>query len=282
MLLPGIIYFIVFHYLPIWGAKLAFENFRIIGANEWVGLKYFKIIFASPIFYKVLWNTIIISIMKLVFFFPVPIILSLMINEVRSAKYRKFAQSIIYLPHFLSWVVIAGIFITILSPQTGAINSIIKLLGFEPIYFMTNDATIRWVLVFSEIWRSGGWDSLIYFAAIMGISPALYDAATMDGASRLNQIRHITLPCLVPTMVTLLILNIGFFMSAGFDQIFNLMNDANQSRIDIIDTYVYRIGIISGEYSYATAVGLFKAVVAMALIMATHFAAKKYSGKGVW
>ena len=184
MLAPGVVYFLVFHYFPIYKAKLAFEDFRIIGPNIWVGLKHYYVLFSSTAFKQVLTNTLIISAMKMVFVFPVPIFLALMINEVRGTGLRKFVQSAIYLPHFLSWVVIAGIFIAALSPSSGVINDIRGVVGLAPRPFMTESGSIRWVLVFSEIWRSAGWDSLLYFAAIMAIDPQLYDAAEMDGATR--------------------------------------------------------------------------------------------------
>ncbi len=282
MLAPGVIYFVLFHYFPIYKAKLAFEDFRIIGPNIWVGLKHYYVLFSSSAFMQVLLNTLIISAMKMVFVFPVPIFLALLINEVRSDGLRKFVQSAVYLPHFLSWVVIAGIFIAALSPSTGVVNDIRGVVGLAPRSFMTESSSIRWVLVFSEIWRSAGWDSLLYFAAIMAIDPQLYDAAEMDGANRWQKIRFITLPGIVPTVATLFILNVGLFLNAGFDQVFNLSNDAIRDRIDILDTYVYRIGLQSGQFSLATAAGLFKGVIGLVMIVAAHNFSKKLTGKGVW
>nr|WP_264740020.1 ABC transporter permease subunit [Cytobacillus firmus] len=282
MLLPALVYFGIFHVIPLIGMKLAFQDYRIIGDNVWVGWKHFKVLFSSPAFFDVLRNTIIISTMKMVFFFPVPIILSLMINEVRNGPFRKYVQSVVYLPHFLSWVVIAGIWISFLSPVDGGVNVIRNFFQLPSLDFMTSKDHIRWVLVFSEMWRSAGWDSIIYLAAIMKISPALYEAAKIDGASRLQQMRYITIPELYGTIITVFILNLGFFMNAGFDQVFNLINDSVISVIDILDTYVYRIGILNGQYAYATAASLFKGVIGVILILSTHFIAKKVSGKGVW
>lgn len=282
MLAPGVIYFLLFHYFPIYKAKLAFEDFRIIGPNIWVGMKHYYVLFSSSAFKQVLLNTLIISAMKMAFVFPVPIFLALLINEVRGDGLRKFVQSAIYLPHFLSWVVIAGIFIAALSPSTGVVNDIRGVVGLAPRPFMTEAGSIRWVLVFSEIWRSAGWDSLLYFAAIMAIDPQLYDAAEMDGASRWQKIRHVTLPGIVPTIATLFILNVGMFLNAGFDQVFNLSNDAIRDRIDILDTYVYRIGLQTGQFSLATAAGLFKGVIGLVMIVAAHNFSKKLTGKGVW
>jgi putative aldouronate transport system permease protein len=261
---------------------MAFEQVRIIPPNIWVGLKNFQLLFASPVFYQVVLNTVIISGMKLLFVFPVPIVVALLLNEVRSSGARKWIQSAIYLPHFLSWVVIAGVFIALLSPSDGSVNQIAQALGFKPINYLTNTGTIRWILVLSENWRSAGWDSLLYLAAIIAIDPALYDAADIDGANRWQKIRYITLPGITPTIATLFILNMGMFLSADLNQVINFQNDVNSSTIDIIDTYVYRIGLNTGEYSLATAAGLFKAVLGMGLVLISHFVSKRLTGRGLW
>jgi putative aldouronate transport system permease protein len=282
MMAPGLIFFVIWHYVPIWEAKMAFEQVRIIPPNIWVGLKNFQLLFASPVFWQVLANTVIISGMKLLFVFPVPIVVALLLNEVRSGPFRQFVQSAIYLPHFLSWVVIAAVFIAFLSPTDGAVNQLTGYVGIPPINFMTNTNWIRWVLVLSENWRSAGWDSLLYLAAIIAIDPALYDAAELDGANRWQKILYVTIPGIVPTIATLFILNMGLFMSAGLDQVINLQNDVNSSTIDIVDSYVYRIGLITGEYSLATAAGLFKALIGMVLVLLSHVVSKRLTGKGVW
>jgi putative aldouronate transport system permease protein len=247
-----------------------------------VGLKNFQVLFASPVFYQVVANTLIISGMKLLFVFPIPIIVALLLNEVRSGALRKWIQSAIYLPHFLSWVVIAGVFIALLSPSDGAFGQIAQALGFKPINALTNTGAIRWILVLSENWRSAGWDSLLYLAAIVAIDPALYDAADIDGANRWQKIRYITLPGIAPTTATLFILNMGMFLSADLNQVINFQNDVNSSTIDIIDTYVYRLGLQTGEYSLATAAGLFKAVLGMGLVLISHFVSKRLTGRGLW
>ena len=282
MMGPGLLFFLIWHYVPIWEAKMAFEQVRIIPPNIWVGLKNFQTLFASPIFYQVLANTLIISGMKIVFVFPVPIIVALLLNEVRNGKLRGAMQSAIYLPHFLSWVVIAGVFIALLSPTDGAVNQIQTAMGFEPVNYMTNTNTIRWVLVVSEIWRSAGWDSLLYLAAIFAIDPQLYEAAEMDGANRWQKIWHVTIPGIVPTIATLFILNMGMFLSADLNQIINMQNAVNASTIDILDTYVYRMGLLTGEYALATAAGLFKAVIGMILVVTSHLVSKRLTGKGLW
>jgi putative aldouronate transport system permease protein len=204
------------------------------------------------------------------------------VNELRAAALRKFVQAVAYLPHFLSWVVIAGVWIAFLSPSTGGANQARSLLGLPPLDFMTSKAHIRWVLFASETWRSLGWDSIIYLAALMRISPSLYESADMDGATALQKMRFITLPELVPTMITVFILNLGFFMNAGFDQVFNMMNDSVISRIDILDTFVYRIGLVNMQYSFSTAASLFKGLIGLVLILSTHWAAKRATGKGLW
>ncbi|KGR76796.1 ABC transporter permease [Ureibacillus sinduriensis] len=282
MLLPGMLYFAIFHIVPIINMKLAFQDYRIIGENVWVGWKHFEQLFSSPAFKDVLMNTVIISSMKIIFIFPIPILFSLLVNELRFGPFRKYVQSVSYLPHFLSWVVIAGIWITLLDPVDGGANVIRNFFQLPSLDYMTSKEHIRWVLVYSEMWRSAGWDSILYLAAILKISPSLYEAARIDGASTLHQMRYITLPSLMSTVVTLFILNLGFFMSAGFDQVFNLMNDSVLSVIDILDTYVYRIGILNGQYSYATAASLFKGAIGLILILGTHFLSKRLTGKGVW
>lgn len=282
MLFPAILYFVIFHVVPLIGMKLAFQDYRILGDHVWVGWKHFEALFSSPAFLDVLKNTMIISTMKMIFVFPIPIILSLLINEVMNGRYRKYVQSIVYLPHFLSWVVIAGVWISLLGPEDGAVNVMRNFFQLPSLDYMTSKDHIRWVLVFSEMWRSAGWDSIIYLAAIMKISPSLYEAAKIDGASAFQQMRFITLPELSATIVTVFILNLGFFMNAGFDQVFNLINDSVISKIDILDTYVYRIGIMNGQYAFATAASLFKGVIGVILVLGTHFISKRISGKGVW
>ncbi len=282
LFLPVLTFFIIWHYIPIWGARIAFQDVKYVGKNVWVGFKHFKVLFSSPVFFRVFMNTIAISAMKIFLCFPLPIILAFLLNEVRSHNYRKIVQSIIYLPHFLSWVVIAGIFISLLQAPDGVINQIIGFFGVKPISFMTSTKHIRWVFVWSEVWRSIGWDSILYIAAINNIALELYDAATVDGASRWQQAFKITLPSILPTIITVFILNLGFFMNAGFDQVFNMMNDAVINHVDIIDTYVYRIGLGKGNYSLGTAAGLFKGVIGLFLILSTDKLSRKVTGEGVW
>lgn len=230
----------------------------------------------------ILRNTLIISFMKYILLFPFFVLFAILLNEMRCGKLKKYVQIVAYMPHFLSWVVIAGIWISMLSVTGGAVNQIIGWLGIGPVDFMTDKGAIRWVLFFSEGWRSLGWDSIVYFTAIMAISPDLYEAATVDGARRIDIIRYIILPALVTPMVTMFILNLGFFMTAGFDQVFNFTNQSVNSVIDILDTYIYRIGLVNGQYSLATAVALIKGTVGVVLVFITHVVSKRLTGKGVW
>jgi len=281
MLLPTLLYFVLFRVLPIANMRLAFFQFRSRGSWPFVGLKYFEMIFSSPGFKQILFNTLIISFMKYVLLFPAFVMFALMLNEVRSFRFRKYVQVISYLPHFLSWVVIAGIWISALS-LSGGVNQIMAFFGIDAVDFMTDRNKIRWILMLCEAWRSMGWDSIIFYTAIIAISPSLYEAAEIDGASRIQIIKHIILPALVIPMITMFILNLGFFLNAGFDQVFNFSNHAVESTIDILDTYIYRIGIEGGQYSLATAVSLIKGVVGVLLVWSTHVFSKRLTGSGVW
>ena len=282
LIAPVILFFIVYHIMPVIEMKIAFEDYRIIGDNIFVGLKHFTYLFSSASFINVLRNTLIISTMKMVVLTPIPIFFALLVNEVRSSKYRQFVQISTYVPHFLSWVIIAGVWISFLSPTYGAVNQLIEMFGGTNVDFLTSKQHIRWVLVVSEMWRSAGWDSILYLAAILKIDKSLYEAATIDGATKIQSAIYITLPEIKNTIITVFILNLGFFMNAGFDQVYNLMNDSVISVIDILDTYTYRIGLVSGQYSVSTAASIFKGVIGFALIILSHNVAKKVSGKGLW
>lgn len=281
MMLPAIAYYILFHYVPMYGAVLAFKDFQLmkgIWNSPWIGMHHFMYAFSDPVFMQVLKNTIIISFYKLIFGFPVPVVFALLLNEVASAKFKKLAQTISYLPHFISWVVMAGIFMSILSID-GLVNSVIKLFGMDPVLFMGNEQYFRLILVLTEIYKSFGWGAIVYFAAISGINGELYEAAIIDGAGRFKRVIYITIPMLAPVMAILLILSMAGILDAGFDQIFN-MYSVNVYRVsDIIDTYVYRKGMVEMKYSYATAVGLFKSVVALIMIVTVNQVIKTMGGK---
>jgi len=266
---------------------IAFKNYKIkqgIFGSAWCGLDNFTKAFATPTFARSVKNTLVISGLKLLFGFPAPILLALMLNEVTHIRFKKTVQTITYLPHFLSWVVLAGMFQQLLSPNNGAVNAVLKqVFGLkDSIYFLGSNQYFRGTLIVTDIWKNVGWSSILYLATISGIDPALYEAATVDGASRWQCTRYITLPSLVSTIVVMLILNIGSIMDAGFDQVFNLYNSAVYQTGDIIDTYVYRYGLGDMKYSLATAVGLFKNVIAFVLVVGTNLIARRISGEGIW
>ena len=287
MFLPVVVYFFIFKYIPMGGIVIAFKNYKIkegIFGSAWCGLDNFTKAFATPTFARSVQNTLIISGLKLLYGFPAPIILALMLNEVTHVRFKKTVQTISYLPHFLSWVVLAGMFQQLLSPSNGAVNAVLKqYFGLkESIYFLGSNQYFRGTLIVTDIWKNVGWSSILYLATISGIDPALYEAATVDGASRWQCTRYITIPSLVSTIVVMLILSIGSIMDAGFDQVFNLYNSAVYQTGDIIDTYVYRYGLGDMKYSLATAVGLFKNVIAFVLVVGTNLITRRISGEGIW
>ncbi len=287
MFIPVVAYFIIFKYIPMGGIAIAFENYKIkegIFGSAWCGLDNFNKAFAMATFRRSVWNTLTISGLKLLFGFPMPIILALMLNEVTHVRFKKTVQTISYLPHFLSWVVLAGMFQQLLSPNNGAVNAVLRdVFGVkDSIYFLGNNKYFRGTLIVTDIWKNVGWSSILYLATISGIDPELYEAATVDGASRWQCTRYITIPSLVSTIVIMLILNIGSIMDAGFDQVFNLYNSAVYQTGDIIDTYVYRYGLGDMKYALATAVGLFKNVIAFVLVVGTNLITRRISGEGIW
>lgn len=287
MFLPVLAYFLLFRYVPMYGITLAFKKFNLakgILGSPWVGLDNFTVLFATDTFVRAVRNTVVISLQRLAFGFPMPILLALMINEVRHLKFKKVVQTVSYLPHFLSWVILAGLFLQMLSPSTGPVNHILtQWFGLqEPIFFLGDNDWFRGTVIVTDIWKGMGWGSILYLATIAGIDTSLYEAAVMDGASRLQRIAHITLPCLVPTISVLLILNVGGILDAGFDQVFNLYNEAVYETADIIDTYVYRVGLGQMRYSQGTAVGLFKNVIGFFLVVVTNKISQRINGNGVW
>ena len=286
MFLPVIIYFIIFKYVPMYGLTMAFKGYKMslgILGSPWNGIDNFALMFSTKTFLRAVKNTIIISLLKLVIQFPTPLILALMLNEIRHIKYKKIVQTISYLPHFLSWVIIAGLFKQMLSPTSGIVNYIISdIFGGEKIYFLADNKWFRTTLVITSIWQTIGWSSILYLAALAGISPHLYEAAVCDGANRWQKMWHITLPSLLPTISILFILRVGYIMDGGFDQIFNMYNTAVYETGDIIDTYVYRYGLGKMKYASGTAIGLFKNLIGFALVIITNFLSKKISDNGVW
>lgn len=280
LLLPGAIYFLVFKYVPLLGMVVAFQDYNIFRGflgSEWVGLENFRYIFRLPEFGQAVWNSIVLNVYSLVFGFPAPIIVALLLNEVTRTWFRRVTQSLIYIPHFLSWVVVGGIFLGLLSPGYGVVNHFIQLLGFEPIYFATELEYIRGIIVGSGIWRSVGWGTIIYLAALTTVDPQLYDAAKVDGANRWQQTWHITIPAIIPTATILLLLRIGDLIEYGFEHVFVFLNANVLEKADIIETYVYRSGIVEGQYSLATAVGVFQMVIALLLIVVANGIVRRYS-----
>lgn len=286
--LPCVLYFIIFKYVPMYGIIVAFTDYVGSGGllgiltSEWVGLKYFEMFFNSVYFGRLMENTIVISIYRLIFGFPAPIILALLLNEVRKSYFKRTVQTITYMPYFLSWVVVAGLLSTLLSPTGGPINAVIQSLGMESIYFLGDERYFRGVLVASNIWKDVGWSSIIYLAAISGIDPELYSAATVDGAKRLQKIWYITIPSISEIIVIFLILSVGRILDENFEQILNLYSEAVYNVSDVFETYVYRMGLVKGMYSYSTAVNLFKSVASLILIICTNRIAKKLGSEGLW
>ncbi|MCJ7839858.1 sugar ABC transporter permease [Lederbergia sp. NSJ-179] len=285
LFLPGAILLFVFKYMPLYGVAIAFQDFNIfagVSGSEWVGFDHFIRLFQTPDFKQVLWNTLVISFYKLVASFIFPIILSLLLNEVRHSLFKRVTQSIIYLPHFISWVIFAGIITAFLNPVDGLFNYILKLLGNEPIDFLGSTEYFRAVLVSTDIYKGVGWGTIIYLAAISGVNPELYEAAIMDGANRFRRMWHITLPAIRPVITILVILSLGGILNAGFQQIYLLYSPLVYDVGDVIDTYVYREGIQSANYSFATAAGLFQSVIAVILIVVANRMARKFGDGGLW
>lgn len=282
LILPAIIIFIIYSYFPMYGIVIAFQDYKphlgiegMFSKATWVGFKHFKNFISSFYFNRLMINTLRISLLKILFGFPAPIILALFLNEVRCAKFKKITQTISYLPHFLSWVILSGILTSLLSPTNGTLNQIIMAMGGEPVDFLTNNSTFIWVLVFSSVWQGVGWNSIIYLANISGIDPQLYESALIDGATRFQQMRYITLPSLYNLMSILLIMNMGGILNAGFEQVLMLYSPLVYETGDIIDTFVYRAGIQELQYSYSSAVSLFKTVIGFSLLLTANFIAGK-------
>jgi putative aldouronate transport system permease protein len=285
MLLPGILFFVIFKYVPMFGALMAFKDYSPIkgfAASPWVGFKHFDNFFSSIYFWQLMRNTLLISIYKLIGGMIPSIILALLLNEVRNRFFKRTVQTITYFPHFLSWVVIYGIMLAFLAPSSGLVNQWIKEFGGEPISFFESKEWFRSLLVFSSVWKDLGWGTILYLAAMTNIDPQLYEAARIDGASRMRQIWHITLPSIRNVIVILLIINLGNIMEAGFQQIIIMYNARVYSVADVIDTYVYREGLLSMNYSYAAAVGLFQSVIGLILVIASNRMAKKWGESGLW
>jgi putative aldouronate transport system permease protein len=285
MILPGLVFFIVFKYVPLTGSIIAFQDYNVfkgVFGSPFVGLKHFEALFSYPEFYRVLRNTLLISVYQLLFGFPAPIVLALLLNEVRKMAFKRTVQTILYLPHFLSWVVVGGMVINFLSPSTGLVNEALEWLGFERVYFMQEPAYFRSIVVSSGIWKEVGWNTIIYLAALAGINPELYEAAEVDGAGKFRQALSITIPSILPTVMVLLLLNIGHILDLGFEQIYMLLNPLVREVGEVFDTYIYRVGLLGAQYSYTTAIGIFKSVVGFVLIIGANWLSKKTTGNSLY
>lgn len=285
LLLPGIICLFIFRYIPMYGVVIAFKEYNIfagIANSPWVVFLQFERLFRNPEFSRILRNTILISVYKLLWGFPAPIILALLLNELKNQRFKKFTQTVLYLPHFISWVIFAGIIVAFLNPTTGVINDIISYFGGRKIDFLANKRMFRSILVITDLYKGVGWGTIVYLAAISNIDPTLYEAAIVDGANRFRQMWHITLPSIRSVVVILLILSLGNILNAGFEQIFLLYNPLVYEVADIIDTFVYRRGLVESNYSLGAAAGLFKNVVALILIWSANRIVKSFGEDGLW
>lgn len=284
-LIPGILFLLLFKYTPMYGIIIAFKDFNIfdgLQASPWVGFKHFEKLFSSPGFIHAFQNTIIISLLKIVFLFPLPILIALLMNELKNMIFKRTIQTVVYLPHFLSWIIISGLFIDLLSTNGGIVNRMIVALGGEPIKFFLDNSVFRSLLVFTAGWKEVGWNTIVYLAALASIDPQLYEAAKIDGAGKLKQAIHITLPGMVPIILLMLILRLGHMLEAGTEQILAMYNPIVYNVADVIGTFVYRIGLGEQDYSFSTAVGLFESVVALTLIITGNFLSRKYLDRGIW
>ena len=289
--IPAVLFAVIFSYLPMAGILIAFKDhpnflrydvFEAFAKSDWT-LENFQKLFSDPDILKYIKNTLIISVMKIVILFPLPVILAVMITELKSKRFSKLVQGIVFLPHFFSWVVIVGIFNNIFG-MYGPINNIGTALGMDPVHFMGEPSWFRWLVVILSGWKEIGYSSIAYIAAIMSIDPALYEAAKIDGASKLKQIWNITIPSIMPTIIVMLIIRIGYLMDAGFEQVYAMLNPNTLETGEIISTYVYRLGFLAGstDYGLSTAVGLFNGIISLLLILGANYISKKKTGNGVW
>jgi len=281
MLLPALVLVIIFAYVPLYGLRIAFQNFQpafgLFGEQEWVGWNRFRELFDMPNFKQVLWNTVYLASMKMFLGLLLAVGVSILLNEVRQVFFKRLVQTVIYMPHFLSWVILSGIFINIFSPVDGIVNSAIKAFGGTPIFFLGDNNWFPHILIGTDVWKSFGFGTIVYLAAITSIDPQLYEAASIDGANRWQKIRHITLPGMKMIIILMSVLNLGSVLHAGFDQVFNMYSSIVMESGDILDTFVYRMGISEAQYSTATAAGLFQSGVSFLLISVSYFLAYKFA-----
>lgn len=285
LLIPGLFCILLFKYTPMYGITIAFKDFNIfdgMAASPWVGLKHFHKLFTSSDFLLVFKNTIIISFLKIGFLFPLPILVAILLNELKNMAFKRTVQTVIYLPHFLSWVIVSGLFIDLLSSNGGLVNKMLAAMGIEPISFFMDNSVFRSVLVTSAGWKETGWSTIVYLAAFSTIDPQLYEAARMDGAGRMRQVWHITLPGIAPTILLMFILRLGSILEAGTEQILVMYNPTVYKTADVIGSYVYRMGLGNQDYSFTTAVGLFESAIAFVLVISGNALSRKYLQRGIW
>jgi len=279
-----IIYFLIFRYGPMYGVQIAFKDFNLfqgISGSEWIGFDAFREVFGMRDFYTTLRNTFMLNFLDLIVSFPAPIILAIMLYEVRFKWFKKISQTILYIPHFISWVIIGGIVYQLFGNQSGMVNGVLESMGLNSIPFLTEKNPWLVTYLFTGVWQSAGWGTILYLAALTGVNKELFEAAEIDGASRLKRIWHITLPSIKPTIVTLLILNLGHMVSIGFDRPYIIGNTAVREYSDVLSTFVYRVGLESGQYTLATVVGLFQAVVGLVFVLGSNYISKKTTGEGI-
>ncbi|SEO37898.1 carbohydrate ABC transporter membrane protein 1, CUT1 family [Paenibacillus sp. OV219] len=280
MILPGLILILIYSYGPMFGLLIAFEKYvpaKGIMGSKWVGLDNFRYVLEMPESTQIIWNTVLIAIMKIIAGLIAPIITALLLNEVRKEVFKRGVQTVIYLPHFLSWIILGGILIDILSPTNGIFNQVLGWFGIEPIYFLGSNSWFRYVLVITDVWKEFGFNTIVYLAALTSISPTLYEAAIVDGAGRWKQTLHVTLPGMASIIVLLVTLSLGNVLNAGFDQVFNLYSPQVYETGDVIDTFVYRIGLVDAQYGVATAVGVFRSVVSLLSISLSYYLAYRFA-----
>jgi putative aldouronate transport system permease protein len=285
LMLPTLIYFVIFKYGPLWNAQIAFKDFKpLLGVmgSPWVGFKHFETFINSFYFSDLIKNTIIFSLAKLLLGLPIAVICAIALHEIWFARFRTFVQTMIYLPHFLSWVIMFGVLLVILSPGNGLLNQVIQKFGGEPVPFMTSPDYFRWVVIWSDVWKETGWSTILYLAALLAISPDLYEAAAVDGATPLQRIWHISIPGILPVIVLVTLLRLGHILEAGFNQIFVLYSVPVYSVGDIIDTWVYRQGVLQFQFSLATAVGFFKGAIGLVLILVANRVAKQLAQQSLY
>lgn len=285
IMIPSVIMLIIFKYVPMYGVTIAFKDFKLrqgILGSPWVGFAVFEKVFSMPVFWTAFKNTAILGFMNLVVGFPLPVILALLLNEIRNERYKKVLQTVSYLPHFVSWITLSGLFIQLLSPSTGPVAAIWRLFGAEPYYFMGEVDTFRWVLVVTNAWKGVGWGSVVYLAALAGVDQEMYEAALIDGATRFQRIWYITLPSIMPTVTIMLIMRAGSVLSDNFDQIYNMSNAAMYKVANVLGVYTYELGLKNMKYAESTAVSLFLNVINFALVILTNTVSKRVNDYGIW